>query len=189
MSTALIVVDVQNDFCEGGSLAVTGGADTAAGITELLAEGGYDHVVATRDYHIDPGAHFSETPDYVRSWPRHCEAGTAGASFHPALDVGPISTVFSKGQYSDGYSGFEGHTESGEELVDWLRAREVTNVDVVGIATDHCVRATSLDAAKAGFEVRVLLDLTAGVSRETTDKALADLRDAGVALSGTPRVG
>ncbi|WP_435159447.1 nicotinamidase [Amycolatopsis sacchari] len=189
MSRALIVVDVQNDFCEGGALAVTGGADTAAKITGLLAEGGYDHVVATRDYHIDPGTHFSEHPDYVRTWPRHCEAGTAGASFHPALDVGPISTVFSKGQYSDGYSGFEGRTEGGEGLADWLKAHDVKEIDVVGIATDHCVRATSLDAAKAGFSVRVLLDLTAGVARETTDKALADLREAGVTLTGTPRVG
>jgi nicotinamidase/pyrazinamidase len=189
MSNALIVVDVQNDFCEGGSLAVTGGADTAAKITKHLAAGGYDHVVATRDYHIDPGAHFSDEPDYVRSWPRHCEAGTAGASFHPALDVGPISAVFSKGQYSDGYSGFEGHTESGEELADWLRARDVQAIDVVGIATDHCVRATALDGAKAGFSVKVLLDLTAGVSRESADKALNDLRTAGVSLAGTPRVG
>ena len=189
MSNALIVVDVQNDFCEGGSLAVTGGADTAAKITSYLAGGGYDHVVATRDYHIDPGAHFSDEPDFVRSWPRHCEAGTAGASFHPALDVGPISTVFSKGQYSDGYSGFEGHAESGTELADWLRERDVTDVDVVGIATDHCVRATSQDAARAGFRVRVLLDLTAGVAQPTVDKALVELRDAGIELIGTPRVG
>jgi len=189
MSNALIVVDVQNDFCEGGSLAVTGGADTAAKITSYLAEGGYDHVVATRDYHIDPGAHFSDEPDFVRSWPRHCEAGTAGASFHPALDVGPISAVFSKGQYSDGYSGFEGHAESGEELAAWLRDHEVTDVDVVGIATDHCVRATSLDAARAGFRVRVLLELTAGVAQPTVDRALDELRAAGVALTGTPRVG
>lgn len=189
MSNALIVVDVQNDFCAGGSLAVTGGAQTAAKITEHLAAGGYDHIVATRDYHIDPGAHFSDEPDYVRSWPRHCEAGTAGASFHPALDVGPIAAVFSKGQYSDGYSGFEGHTDSGEGLGDWLRARGVTSVDVVGIATDHCVRATSLDAVRSGFSVRVLLDLTAGVARETVEGALTDLGSAGVELTGTPRVG
>lgn len=188
MSNALIVVDVQNDFCEGGSLGVTGGADTAAKITEHLAVGGYNHVVATRDYHIDPGAHFSEQPDFKRSWPRHCEAGTAGASFHPALDVGPISAVVSKGQYSDGYSGFEGHTESGEGLAEWLRARDVKTIDVVGIATDYCVRATALDGATAGFSVRVLLDLTAGVSRETIDKALADMRTAGVSFTGTPRV-
>ena len=189
MSTALIVVDVQNDFCEGGSLAVTGGADTAAKITEFLGQGGYDHVVATRDYHIDPGAHFSDNPDYVTSWPRHCEPGTAGASFHPALDIEPISAVFSKGQYSDGYSGFEGQRDSGEQLADWLRAHDVTDVDVVGIATDYCVRATSLDAARAGFSVRVLLDYTAGVAQPTVDKALDDLRTAGVELTGTPRVG
>src|SRR5947199_9889384 len=186
MSNALIVVDVQNDFCEGGSLAVTGGADTAVKISDYLAKGGYDHVVATRDYHIDPGAHFSENPDFVRSWPRHCEAGTAGASFHPALDVGPISAVFSKGQYSDGYSGFEGHTDAGAQLADWLRERDVSTVDVVGIATDHCVRATALDATRAGFSVRVLLDLTAGVAQPTVDKALDDLREAGIALAGTP---
>lgn len=189
MSNALIVVDVQNDFCEGGSLAVAGGAQTAARITGFLAEGGYDHVVATRDYHIDPGAHFSENPDFVTSWPRHCEAGTPGASFHPALDVGGISAVFSKGHYSDGYSGFEGVTESGVRLADWLRARAVTEVDVVGIATDHCVRASALDAAREGFSVRVLLDLTAGVARPTVDKALDELRAAGVTLSGTPKVG
>ncbi|HJQ46940.1 MAG TPA: nicotinamidase [Amycolatopsis sp.] len=189
MTNALIVVDVQNDFCEGGSLAVTGGAETAAKITSYLAGGGYDHVVATRDYHIDPGAHFSDEPDFVRSWPRHCEAGMAGASFHPALDVGPIGAVFSKGHYSDGYSGFEGHTDSGHELDDWLRRHEVTDVDVVGIATDHCVRATALDAARAGFRVRVLLDLTAGVAQVTVDKALGELGAAGVALVGTPRVG
>ncbi|HVV09956.1 nicotinamidase [Amycolatopsis sp.] len=189
MTNALIVVDVQNDFCEGGSLAVTGGAQVAADITGLLARGGYEHVLATRDYHIDPGAHFSDNPDYVRSWPRHCEAGKPGASFHPALDVGPISTVFSKGQYSDGYSGFEGHTESGAELARWLREHDVRTIDVVGIATDHCVRATALDAVKAGFTVRVLLDLTAGVARETVDKALGDLREAGVELTGNPRVG
>ena len=189
MTPALIVVDVQNDFCEGGSLAVAGGAEVAAKISEHLTRGGYSAVAATRDYHIDPGAHFSDDPDYVRSWPRHCEAGTPGASFHPALDVGPITAVFSKGQYSDGYSGFEGHTDAGETLADWLRDRQISEVDVAGIATDHCVRASALDAAAAGFSVRVLLDLTAGVAPETVDKALAELRAANVGLVGTPRVG
>jgi nicotinamidase/pyrazinamidase len=189
MSNALIVVDVQNDFCEGGALAVSGGADTAAKITDRLAAGGYDHVVATRDNHIDPGAHFSDEPDFRRSWPRHCEAGTPGAAFHPALDTAAISAVFDKGQYSDGYSGFDGRTESGELLGDWLRSHDVTTVDVVGIATDHCVRATSLDAANAGFSVRVLLDLTAGVAEDTVATALSELRGAGVELTGIPRVG
>lgn len=190
MANALIIVDVQNDFCEGGSLAVTGGAMLAGDISTFLTDdAAYDHIVATRDYHIDPGAHFSDNPDFVRSWPPHCRAGTPGASFHPALDVGPIRDVFSKGQYSDGYSGFEGESPEGNPLAAWLRSRDVDQVDVVGIATDHCVRATSLDAAKEGFQVRTLLDLTAGVSQETVDKALEQLRLAGVELVGNPRVG
>ncbi|WAL64427.1 nicotinamidase [Amycolatopsis cynarae] len=189
MSKALIVVDVQNDFCEGGSLAVAGGAETAEKITGYLAAGGYEYVVATRDHHIDPGDHFSDEPDFVRSWPRHCEAGTPGADFHPVLDTSALAAVFDKGQYSDGYSGFEGTTDSGETLEAWLRARDVSAVDVVGIATDHCVRATALDAARAGFSVRVLLDLTAGVAADTVERTLAELSAAGVALTGTPRVG
>jgi nicotinamidase/pyrazinamidase len=188
MATALIVVDVQNDFCEGGALAVPGGAAVAAAVSAYTTGHHHDHVVATRDYHIDPGAHFSDEPDFVRSWPRHCVAGTAGASFHPELDVTPLSAVFSKGQYSDGYSGFEGHTDSGERLADWLRDHGVTDVDVVGIATDHCVRATALDAARAGFTVHVPLDLTAGVARTTVDAALTELGQAGVRLTGTPAV-
>jgi nicotinamidase/pyrazinamidase len=185
--TALIVVDVQNDFCEGGSLAVAGGAAVAAEISGLY--GSYSHVVATRDYHIDPGAHFSSTPDFVDTWPPHCEAGTPGASFHPSLDVAGIQAVFSKGAHAAAYSGFEGSTPDGVSLVDWLRAHDVSEVDVVGIATDHCVRATALDAAANGFTTRVLLDLTAGVAQSTVDSALARLAEAGVTLTGTPRVG
>ncbi|PSK97214.1 nicotinamidase/pyrazinamidase [Haloactinopolyspora alba] len=196
MTRALIVVDVQNDFCEGGSLAVNGGADTAFAISEVLKEWNeaepderkYDYVVATRDHHIDPGEHFSDNPDFVTSWPRHCVAGTDGAAFHPNLDPQPFDAVFDKGEYSNGYSGFEGHAQDGSGLPDWLRSREVTTVDVVGIATDHCVRATALDAAGAGFDTRVLLDLTAGVSNETTSRALQDLRSAGVRLDGRPVV-
>ncbi|NJQ01812.1 isochorismatase family protein [Streptomyces zingiberis] len=195
MHRALIVVDVQNDFCEGGSLAVAGGADVAAAITDLVAEStaGYRHVVATRDHHIDPGDHFSDHPDYVRSWPPHCVAGTEGNSFHPnfapAIASGAIDTVFDKGAYTAAYSGFEGADENGTGLADWLREREITEVDVVGIATDHCVRATALDAARAGFRTRVLLDLTAGVAPETTERALEELRAGGVALTGKPVVG
>jgi nicotinamidase/pyrazinamidase len=148
MANALIVVDVQNDFCEGGSLPVTGGAAVAAAITAHIAAGGYDHVVATRDYHVDPGAHFSESPDFVTSWPVHCVAGTPGASFHPELDVAGIEAVFSKGAHAAAYSGFEGAAPDGRALAEWLRARGVGTVDVVGIATDHCVRATALDAAR-----------------------------------------
>jgi nicotinamidase/pyrazinamidase len=181
MTRALIVVDVQNDFCEGGSLAVAGGAAVAAAISEHVAAGGYDHVVATRDHHVDPGAHFSEAPDFVDSWPRHCVAGTDGLELHPALDRGPIEAVFDKGHFAAAYSGFEGATEDAE-LAAWLRARGVDAVDVVGIATDHCVRATALDAVAEGFTTRVLLHLTAGVSEATTAAALDQLRGAGVQL-------
>ncbi|MFG2295315.1 isochorismatase family protein [Streptomyces sp. NPDC048603] len=197
MHRALIVVDVQNDFCEGGSLAVAGGADVAAAITELIAQAvpAYRHVVATRDHHVDPGAHFagpSAEPDFETSWPVHCVAGTEGVGFHPnfapAVASGAVAAVFDKGAYAAAYSGFEGADENGAGLADWLRERGVTEVDVVGIATDHCVRATALDAAREGFRTHVLLDLTAGVAPHTTERALADLRAAGVELSGTPVV-
>ncbi|MFL6144717.1 MAG: isochorismatase family protein [Labedaea sp.] len=189
MANALIVVDVQNDFCEGGSLPVAGGAAVAAAISAHVARGGYDHVVATRDYHIDPGAHFSATPDFVTTWPVHCVAGTPGASFHPELDVTVIEAVFSKGAHAAAYSGFEGVAPSGHALAEWLRGRDIDTVDLVGIATDHCVRATALDAAKEGFAATVRLELTAGVAESTVDAALAELRAAGVALHGAPRVG
>ncbi|SEF26409.1 nicotinamidase/pyrazinamidase [Amycolatopsis pretoriensis] len=189
MGTALIVVDVQNDFCEGGSLGLPGGAAAAAGISKQAAEGGYSHVVATRDNHIDPGDHFSETPDFKDSWPVHCVAGTPGASFHPALDIVPIGEVFSKGEYSAAYSGFEGAARDGKSLETWLREHDVTDVDVVGIATDFCVRATALDAARAGFGVRVLLDLTVGGSQPTVDATIADFDEAGVTHTGTAFVG
>ncbi|MFC7326946.1 nicotinamidase [Marinactinospora rubrisoli] len=185
---ALIVVDVQNDFCEGGSLAVTGGARVAEAVSELIAarRGDYRHVVATRDHHVDPGEHFSTTPDFVHSWPPHCVAGTPGADFHPAFNTSRVAAVFDKGAYSAAYSGFEGTAPDGSSLEAWLRERGVTEVDVVGIATDHCVRATALDAARAGFATRVLLGLSAGVSPGTVAAALAELRTAGVTLEGEP---
>ena len=183
---ALIIVDVQNDFCEGGSLAVAGGAAVAQAISEHVAsEAGYRHV-ATKDFHIDPGAHFSDHPDYAASWPPHCVAGTAGSDFHPNLDTGGVEAVFLKGQHAAAYSGFEGADESGTPLADWLRARDVDEVDVVGIATDYCVHATAADAARAGFATRVLLGLTAGVAPDSTAKAIEDLRTLNVSLTGTP---
>jgi nicotinamidase/pyrazinamidase len=165
MTRALIVVDVQKDFCEGGSLAVAGGASVAGEITAALAADAraWQHVVATRDHHIDPGAHFAAEPDYVDSWPVHCVVGTAGVELHPALATDRVEAIFDKGDHAAAYSGFEGVAD-GVGLADWLRERGVTEVDVVGIATDHCVRATALDAAKAGFATTVLLDLTAGVA-------------------------
>jgi nicotinamidase/pyrazinamidase len=181
MTRALIVVDVQRDFCEGGSLAVAGGAAVAAAISELLhSDHGYAHVVATRDHHIDPGGHFSPAPDFVDSWPRHCEVGTPGVEFHDDLGFRDFGAVFDKGEYAAAYSGFEGTSADGTGLADWLRAHEVDQVDVCGIATDYCVRATALDAADHGFTTTVLLDLTAAVAPERLDRTLADLATAGV---------
>ena len=184
---ALIVVDVQNDFCEGGSLAVAGGAAVARGITELLADparrADYDHVVATMDFHVDPGAHFSDEPDYRDSWPPHCVVGTGGRRLPPGVRSRQPSRPSSpRASYSAAYSGFEGADEAGASLTDWLRQRDVDAVDVVGIATDYCVKATAADAVAAGFTTRVLLDLTAGVSPTTTAEAVESLRASGVAI-------
>jgi nicotinamidase/pyrazinamidase len=179
---ALIIVDVQNDFCEGGSLAVPGGAAVAAAIGPHARSGDYDFVVASRDLHIDPGGHFSAEPDYVDTWPPHCVAGTPGPGFHPNLDVAPIEAVFDKGAYASAYSGFEGSEPGGTRLHDWLVAHGVEAVDVVGIATDHCVRLTALDAAVSGLRTRVLLGLCVGVTPKTTALALAQMREAGVVI-------
>jgi nicotinamidase/pyrazinamidase len=185
VSRALVVVDVQNDFCEGGSLAVAGGAAVATAIGEhaRTSAGRYAHVVATRDHHIDPGGHFARQPDFLETWPAHCVVGTGGVELHPNLDRGPIEAVFDKGEYAAAYSGFEARSD-GVGLAEWLRARGVEDVDVVGIATDHCVRATALDAVAAGFGTRVLLHLTAGVAEASTTAALEQLRTAGVVLEG-----
>jgi nicotinamidase/pyrazinamidase len=184
MTRALIVVDVQNDFCEGGSLAVAGGAAVAGAISEYVPSAGYDHVVATRDHHIDPGHHFAQQPDFVDTGPAHCVVGTGGVELHPALDRAPLEAVFDKGEYAAAYSGFEARTD-GTSLAGWLRERGVDAVDVVGIATDHCVRATALDAVAAGFTTRVLLHLTAGVAEGSVEAALEQLRAAGVELEGS----
>ena len=191
MAKALIVVDVQNDFCEGGSLPVEGGADVAFRIGNLLhhwyeadpSQRTYDVVVATQDHHIDPGAHFSGQPDYVDSWPPHCVVGTDGAAFHPNLDPQPFHAIFRKGEHAAAYSGFEGTAPDGTDLAAWLRARDVTEVDVCGIATDYCVRTTALDAVQLGFTTRVLTDLIAGVAPETSRRALDEMRKADVSLA------
>jgi nicotinamidase/pyrazinamidase len=182
---ALLIVDVQNDFCEGGSLAVSGGNAVVPAINALIeGDHGYAHVVATKDFHIDPGSHFSDHPDYVSSWPRHCVARTVGADFHPDLDAARIEAVFLKGAFAAAYSGFEG-TADGVGLADWLRTRGVDGVDIVGIATDYCVRATAEDAVRSGFATRVLVDLTAGVATDTTAAALAEMHSRGVELVTT----
>jgi nicotinamidase/pyrazinamidase len=183
---ALIVVDVQNDFCEGGALPVTGGAAVAGAISDYLSTSAdYRYVVATQDFHVDPGDHFSDRPDYSSSWPPHCLAGSTGAQFHPDLDSERFDAVFRKGAYDAAYSGFEGVDDAGTPLADWLAHHDVDQVDVVGIATDHCVRRTAEDAVHAGLATRLLLDLTAGVGEESTAAAIAALQAAGVAIVPT----
>ncbi|GAB3578777.1 isochorismatase family protein [Calidifontibacter terrae] len=194
MTRALIIVDVQNDFCEGGSLAVAGGTQVAAQIADYVRIQGADYaaVVATADWHIDPGSHWATDaePDFVDSWPVHCKVGTAGADFRPEIApaIQSVDAIFRKGEHAAAYSGFEGHSGNGEELAGWLRERSITSVDVVGIATDFCVKATALDAHREGFTTSVLLELTAGVSAATTTAALSELRAAGVGLTGVPVV-
>jgi nicotinamidase/pyrazinamidase len=139
--------------------------------------------VATQDHHVDPGDHFSADPDFVVTWPRHCVAGTDGVAFHPNLDPQPFSSVFLKGDYAAAYSGFEGRNHEGQGLTEWLRAHEITDLDVCGIATDYCVRATALDAVATGFDTTVLLDLTAAVAPDRLPESLAELRRAGVRVT------
>lgn len=183
------MVDVQRDFCEGGSLAVPGGEAAAATISDLIEAAGeaYTVIVATRDWHIDPGPHFApegQAPDYRETWPAHCVAGSAGAEFHPDLRLPDRTLVVSKGEHGAAYSGFEGHPPEGGDLASLLRDRDVDRVDVVGIATSFCVRATALDAARGGFTTRVLAPLTADVDAAGTPATLDELARAGVEIAG-----
>ena len=184
----LLIVDVQNDFCEGGALGVEGGTAVAAGITDYLAQHAHDYavIIASRDWHdsdSDNGGHFAPEgvdPNFVSTWPVHCVAGSPGAEYQPLLDLAPVNFHVKKGQGVPSYSMFEGATDDGESVEDILSSHGVTEVDVVGLATDHCVRASALDARKAGVEVRVLLNLVAAVSGETREAALAEMSAAGV---------
>lgn len=204
MTKALIIVDVQNDFCAGGALATDRGAKVASLISEYVEDNHhrYEAVVATQDWHIDPGAHFSDTPDFVDSWPVHCVANTEGAEIHPNLDTDYIEAYFRKGRYEAAYSGFEGlqapeeSVMTGEHepgatlddegpktpLADWLDEHEIQDVDIVGIATDYCVLATAKDAVDAGYETRVLIDLTAPVHENKLDEVIAEMEDEGITV-------
>ena len=204
MAKALIIVDVQNDFCAGGALATDRGAKVASLISEYVEDNHhrYEAVVATQDWHIDPGAHFSDTPDFVDSWPVHCVANTEGAEIHPNLDTDYIEAYFRKGRYEAAYSGFEGLQAPEESvmpgehepgatlddegpktpLADWLDEHEIQDVDIVGIATDYCVLATAKDAVDAGYETRVLIDLTAPVHEDKLDEVIAEMEDEGITV-------
>lgn len=186
MTKALLVVDVQNDFCEGGSLAVSGGAAVAKKISDYIKVADYDLVVASRDWHDSENnnaGHFAELgaePDYKNSWPIHCVANSEGANYHSNLELDLIQEHIFKGQGSHGYSAFEGVTEEGGTLGQLLKLKGVNKLDVVGIATDHCVLASALDAKKLGLDVRVISSLTAGVDPGATERAIDSLIDSGV---------
>lgn len=182
MTTTLIVVDVQNDFCEGGSMGVDGGTAVAAAVRDTIAAGVYDVVVATKDHHIDPGDHFSDAPDFVDSWPPHCVVGTSGEAFRTPVDESQFAAIFRKGEYDAAYSGFEGKTDGGTDLATWLRSHDIAAFDVCGIATDYCVRATALDGAHEGFDVTVLTSLTAAVSDANLPRVEQEFTDAGITL-------
>lgn len=189
MGKALFIIDVQNDFTEGGALGVDGGAAVAAGVTAYLRQNPdrYEQVFASRDWHdadSDNGGHFAldGEPDYVTTWPVHCVAGTEGAEYHPAFETDAVTVHVRKGQGVPAYSIFEGTTEDGSTVADALEELGIIDIDVVGIATDYCVRASALDALELGRHVRILTDLVAGVARESSEAALAELGHAGAEL-------
>lgn len=186
MARALFIIDVQNDFTEGGALGVDGGAAVAGAITEHVRQhpDDYDVVIASRDWHDgdnDNGGHFATDapPDFERTWPMHCVAGTDGAEYHPSIDTGLIDIHVRKGQGVPAYSIFEGTTDDGRSVPQALDQLDVTEIDVVGLATDYCVRASALDALDNGRSVRVLRNLVAGVAAESSERALTEIATAG----------
>jgi nicotinamidase/pyrazinamidase len=185
---ALLVVDVQNDFTEGGSLAVKGGNVTATAITTHIRDkrGQYALVIASRDWHSpvgDNGGHFAAKPDGVSTWPPHCVQGTTGAAYNPAIETALIDVQIYKGDGVPAYSAFEGQTPGGATLDDVLAKAGVTHIDIVGIATDYCVRATALDGQGKGYSVSVLSDLCVGVSVDSSIAAIREMSDAGIAIA------
>ena len=190
MASALIIVDVQNDFISG-SLAVPGGDQVAQQLRRMLLSGNpkYDYVVTTQDWHVSPGNHWAKEPDMVDTWPEHCRAGTFGAQLHVSLDQFPFDAAFHKGHYNAAYSGFEGHlvedgksTAASQGLASWLREHDVTEVAIVGLAEDYCVAATAADANAQGFKTTVLLPWTAAIDQEAADQKMASLQKAGVSV-------
>ena len=188
---ALLVVDIQNDFCEGGALGVAGGTRVAQGVSGYIAEHGSEYavIVASRDWHDgdnDNGGHFApegDEPNFVTTWPVHCVSGTHGAEYHPELTLPGETIHVKKGQGVPSYSMFEGLSDDGRTVEEILAQFGVNQVDVVGIATDHCVRASALDARHAGFEVRVLDNLVAAVSPDTEQIARSEMSEAGVVFA------
>ena len=185
---ALLVVDVQNDFTEGGSLAVKGGNVTATAIADYVRgnRGKYAVIIASRDWHSpngDNGGHFAAKPDGVSTWPPHCVQGTTGAAYNPAIQTALIDVQIYKGDGVPAYSAFEGQTPGGATLDDVVKRAGVTHIDIVGIATDYCVRATALDGQRAGYAITVISDLCVGVSSDSSIAAIREMADAGVAIA------
>lgn len=192
MTKALLIIDVQNDFTEGGALAIAGGDAVASGVSAFLAAhaGAYDVVAASRDWHDaegDNGGHFADEPDFVDTWPAHCVAGTHGAQYDELFSADAVTHHVHKGQGRPAYSMFEGVTQDGDTVAEVLSARGVLTADVVGLATDHCVRASVLDAIAHGIHIRVLTDLVAGVGAQSSDTALAEMAHAGAELIESSR--
>ena len=202
---ALIVVDVQPTFCEGGELGVEGGNAVAERIADFVNahRNDYAYIATTQDWHIEPGRHFSATPDFVDTWPPHGIAGTDNAKLHPAISALGIKHHFKKGQYQAAYSGFEGiedntdRIQTREEFEDLVKAGNtlehaltqagIDHVDVVGIAESHCVKETALDAKKLGYPTTVYTDLTVPVSEDQGAAARRELTAASIELTESPK--
>ena len=177
MSRALLIIDFQNDFTSGGALAVPGGDEIAEPVQRLAKE--FDHVFATRDWHPRDHASFETEGG---PWPVHCVQGTHGAELHPAMREVEIDAIVDVGveREDEGYSGFEK-----SKLADLLRQDDVSEVAVVGLATDYCVRASAIDACREGFDVTVVTDAIRAVEVEPGDgdRALAEMKEAGARLA------
>jgi nicotinamidase/pyrazinamidase len=185
--SALLVVDVQNDFCAGGALAVENSARVVSALNRHIADlaGSGGTIYASRDWHPPDTSHFEA---YGGRWPTHCVRDTAGARFHPELQLPPDTIVISKGTdpANAGYSAFEGTTPDGRPFAADLRQRQVDHLYVGGLATDYCVRHSVLDALSAGLRVTVLEDAVAGVDPQRSAEALAELRQKGAAVATLP---
>ncbi|HST81393.1 MAG TPA: isochorismatase family protein [Kineosporiaceae bacterium] len=188
-SRALLIVDVQPTFCEGGELAVGGGNLVAGRIADYVRthRGDYRLTITSQDWHLDPGAHFSSEPDFVDSWPPHGLVGTPNAELHPAVSaaLGPLGAdvTIKKGLHQAAYSAFDGTAPDGRTLAEVLAGADIRELDVCGIAESHCVRASALDALSAGLAVRLLTDLTVPVTAESGAAARAEISSAGGVLA------
>lgn len=184
MKRALLIVDVQPTFCEGGELAVVGGNTIAHRIAEFYRthRDRYELIATSQDWHIDPGTHFSDHPDFVDTWPPHGVAGTENAELHSALKGVQVDVAVKKGHYSAAYSAFEGISEDERTLGEILHEQGIEQVDIVGIAESHCVLESALDAKKGGWKVKVIRDLTVPVSEELGAAARKKMVEAGIKL-------